>query len=80
MSLLIYYGTLENNIDITKKVYEQFTADDHIIIPPDDNLRARFFTDPCFRTIKKIFISGLSSLHTFDSKKTILIHQLFVLI
>jgi len=74
MSLLIYYGTPENNIDITKKVYEQFTADDHIIIPPNDDLRARFFTDPCFRTIKKIFISGLSSLQTFDSKTTILIH------
>ena len=66
-TLRIIYGTIEKNIDITEKVFNQFVFEDCIVIPPDDNLRAALFTDPCFRIVKHIFVIGMSnSMKAFD--------------
>jgi FkbM family methyltransferase len=73
-SLRIYYGTLEKNVDITMKVQEICRAGDYLVIPADDNLRAKIFTDPCFGIVKCIIISGLSNvLHIFNQATTILL-------
>ena len=72
--LRFYYGTLEHNIDITNKVYQSFKVEHYIILPANDNVRAHLFSDPCFRTVKQIMISGLSNrIHVIDHETTLVL-------
>lgn len=72
--LRIYYGSLEKNIEITKKVFDLLLVDTYLIFPADDNLRADIFSDPCFKVVKSIMVSGLTnSLTIISSKQTIAI-------
>lgn len=59
-TLRFYYGSLEKNIEITKKVYDTLLVEPYLVIPPNDFVRASLFTDPCFRVLKVIMISGIS--------------------
>ena len=73
-SLRVYYGTIEKNIDITDKVFQTLLVEKHLVFPADDNLRAELFSDPCFRIVKQIIISGLSNtLYVIDHKTTCMI-------
>ena len=72
--LRFYYGTLEKNIDVTQKVVDLLQVGDYIVIPADDHVRARIFTDPCFKIVKHILVGGLSNtLRAFDNKVAVLI-------
>lgn len=73
-ALTFIYGTDEKNINITSKVYSSFVFDNYIVIPSDDNVRAKFFSDPCFGIVKKIYIIGLQNTMTvFDQT-----HDIFI--
>jgi FkbM family methyltransferase len=56
----ITYGIEGTQIDITDVAKSTCMKSSIIFIPPDDNVRARLFTDPIFRTVKSIFINGQS--------------------
>lgn len=60
-ALRVYYGTIEKNIDITDKVFQTLLVEEYLVFPADDNLRAELFSDPCFKVVKHIIISGLSN-------------------
>jgi FkbM family methyltransferase len=70
-TLRVYYGTIEKNIDITDKVFQTLLVEDHLVFPADDNLRAELFSDPCFRVVKHIIISGLSNTLSVIDHKTV---------
>ena len=69
--MILRYGTQDIQIDITSIVAEKCTKSSIVYIPPDDNMRARVFSDPVFGTVKQIFI-GTSS---YDDKTAIFIHD-----
>jgi len=54
--MIIKYGLIDNNIDITNICLSQFNNNNIIIIPPGDIDRAIYFTDPLPGILKKIFI------------------------
>lgn len=56
----IYYGTNNKKIDITNIILKTCKKDNKIIIPKDDSIRAFYFGDPEFGTLKKIFINNKS--------------------
>jgi len=55
----IIYGTNTSNINISELVKSTCMKSSIIYIPPDDNLRARLFTDPIFGKVKSIFINDI---------------------
>lgn len=55
--MLIKYGIVDNNIDVTTICLEKLNNDGIITIPSGDYRRANYFTDPIFGVLKKIFIS-----------------------
>lgn len=56
----ITYGIEDTHIDVTDLAKSKCMKSSIIYIPPDDNARARLFTDPIFKTVKSIFINGHS--------------------
>lgn len=52
----INYGINDNNIDVTKKVFDKYKNDYIIFIPETDESRALIFGDPLFGTIKSLFV------------------------
>jgi len=56
MDFIFKYGTLENNIDVTKIVYEKCFKENIFFIPTSDYKRADLFTDPLFGILKIIII------------------------
>jgi FkbM family methyltransferase len=56
----ITYGIEGTQIDITDVAKATCMKSSIIYIPPDDNVRAKLFTDPIFKTVKSIFINGQS--------------------
>ena len=56
----ITYGIEGRQIDITDVAKSVCMKSSIIYIPPDDNVRAKLFTDPMFKTVKSIFIDGQS--------------------
>uniref|UniRef100_A0A6C0D7M7 Uncharacterized protein n=1 Tax=viral metagenome TaxID=1070528 RepID=A0A6C0D7M7_9ZZZZ len=52
----IFYGYLENTIDVTEICYEKMKNDDNIIIPAGDENRCVYFSDPLFGVLKCIYI------------------------
>lgn len=72
--LRFYYGTLDHNIDITKTIEKSLQVEHYIVIPANDNVRAHVFSDPCFRAVKSIMISGLSNrMHVIDHQTTLIL-------
>jgi len=57
--MLITYGLPSVKVDITDLLYKNMRSV-IVYIPPDDNVRAKLFTDPIFGTVKSIFINGNS--------------------
>lgn len=62
----IFYGLLENFMDVTDICLSKLTYNDFIIIPNNDIIRAFFFGDPIPYTVKKIFISINDNLTVYD--------------
>ena len=56
----ITYGIEGMQIDITSILFSSHMKSSVVYIPPDDNVRARLFTDPIFGKVKSIFINGQS--------------------
>jgi FkbM family methyltransferase len=52
----ILYGTYERNIDVTEICMTQLLKNNIITIPAWDIRRARYFSDPSFGTVKRIFV------------------------
>jgi hypothetical protein len=55
-NMKIFYGIEDNKIDVTDICLTKLTNNHIVTIPFDDNIRAKYFTDPLFGTHKKIFI------------------------
>jgi FkbM family methyltransferase len=56
IKMKILYGIKNNKIDVTKICYDKLMKENIIKIPSNDNVRAKFFTDPLFGVVKYIFI------------------------
>jgi len=56
----IRYGREDAQIDVTSVAFSSCMKSSIIYIPPDDNVRARLFTDPMYGKVKSIYINGLS--------------------
>ena len=54
--MLILYGIINSNIDITKLCFNKLVLNNHIIIPSGDFNRTDLFTDPLIGTKKSIII------------------------
>jgi FkbM family methyltransferase len=52
----ILYGTSETKIDITEICMTQLLKNNIITIPDGDVIRARYFSDPSFGTVKRVFV------------------------
>ena len=78
--LTILYGTHDTRIDITSTVKEKCAKGSMFYIPPDDNLRAKLFSDPIFGKVKHIFIGGESYDHNtpifIDTHGTVHTHSI----
>jgi FkbM family methyltransferase len=55
-AMQILYGTLERNIDVTEKCFNQLVHGDIMTIPASEHCRSAHFTDPLYGVLKKIFI------------------------
>ena len=62
-SLVIEYGTLDNKVDITEKVYSNCLSGKNIFISSGDVFRSFLFGDHLFGTIKSIFIKNKEYKH-----------------
>lgn len=63
----IYYGvSLNNSIDITDICFTKLIKNNIIHIPVDDNARAKYFTDPLFGVVKKIFVVNNHYITEYD--------------
>jgi FkbM family methyltransferase len=72
--MIIKYGILDNNIDVTDICLSQLTKNNIIIIPFGDENRARYFTDPVIGILKKIFILNDNIINEYDDIYTIKIN------
>ena len=61
----IYYGVINNNMEVTDICMKQI-KNNIIIIPCDDTSRANIFTDPLFGVHKKIFIEINDMINDYD--------------
>jgi hypothetical protein len=52
----IYYGIINNKIDVTNICFTTLNHNNIIKIPSKDSNRAFYFSDPCPGTMKSIFI------------------------
>jgi FkbM family methyltransferase len=73
--MLILYGTKEKNINVTDICYKKFMKKGVIKIPKIDEVRAGFFTDPCWGVTKSIFIINESDdvVLEYDDKTSVFI-------
>lgn len=62
----IYYGILENVIDVTTICMERLMINDKIKIPSGDLNRSHYFSDPLFGIHKKIFIVDNNTITEYD--------------
>jgi len=68
------YGILNNNIDVTDKVYNKCINNNVLFIPSDDNRRANLFSDPLFGVVKSIIIMDNDNIiATIDHKSEVYI-------
>jgi len=72
--MIIKYGILNNNIDVTDKVYNKCINNNVLFIPSDDNRRANLFSDPLFGVVKSIIIMDNNNIiATIDHKSEVYI-------
>jgi FkbM family methyltransferase len=71
--MLILYGTLKHNIDVTSICIQLLKYNNYIIIPAKDAVRARFFTDPLPSVLKSIFVVSESSTTEYNDSSSIYI-------
>lgn len=71
----IHYGTLKNNINITKKVFQLKNNKNILVIPSGDNERDKLFSDPLPNIQKYIIVQIVGQEQTFisDSQHTVYI-------
>jgi FkbM family methyltransferase len=62
----IYYGVIDNSIDVTNICIEKLMQNNMIIIPSGDLNRASYFTDPLFGIHKKIIIEDNGIINEYD--------------
>ena len=62
----ITYGTRDKSIDITKICRERYLVNNIIVIPINDLIRAKYFTDPLFGIKKKIFIENNGTVTEYE--------------
>ena len=55
----IYYGLIDNNIDITDIALQTCITNGTLNIPSDDYVRAGLFGDPVYGYVKSIFIDSV---------------------
>jgi FkbM family methyltransferase len=72
----IYYGIINNSIDVTDICFSKLLNNNIITIPTGDQERASYFTDPLDRVLKKIIISNNNNLTEYDYFYTIQINVL----
>uniref|UniRef100_A0A6C0AR39 Methyltransferase FkbM domain-containing protein n=1 Tax=viral metagenome TaxID=1070528 RepID=A0A6C0AR39_9ZZZZ len=72
----IYYGIINNLIDVSEICKEKLTNNNIISIPNGDYARAHYFTDPLHGVHKKIFIENNDSLTEYDEYTQIKINIL----
>jgi FkbM family methyltransferase len=71
----IFYGILNNRIDVTDICLEQLQKNNVITIPAYDGPRSKYFTDPIFGTLKKVFVLiGDEPLKEYDDYYTVFIN------
>lgn len=71
--MIIKYGILNNNIDVTSICHTRLKKNDIIIIPSGEYQRASYFTDPLYGTVKSIFIINNNVTTEYDQSKVIYI-------
>ena len=69
----IYYGIINNNIEVTETCYNKLIKNNIIFIPENDVNRAELFGDPLSGVLKSIFISKDNSISIYKDTKTIFI-------
>ena len=62
----IYYGVLGHTIDVTDICLSRLTINNIINIPIGDPNRSKYFTDPLYGTLKKIFIEKDGNLTEYN--------------
>jgi FkbM family methyltransferase len=71
--MIIKYGLINDNIDVTSICYDKLKNDDYIIIPSTDEVRIIHFSDPCPNKLKSIFIINNDTTTEYDHTQTIYI-------
>jgi len=56
--MIITYGILDNNIDVTDICFKKFKKNNIIKIPNGEGYRASYFTDPLVGILKSVFITA----------------------
>jgi FkbM family methyltransferase len=67
----IYYGTINNKIDVTNICFTTLNRNNIIKIPSKDSNRSFYFSDPCPGTIKSIFILFNDVIKRYNKSYTI---------
>jgi DNA polymerase elongation subunit (family B) len=72
----ILYGLNDKLVDVTQISSEKLTIDGEIVIPYDDNIRARVYGDPVPGICKRIYlIDSEDNILGVNNKKTVIIPQ-----
>lgn len=71
--VIIKYGIINNNIDVTDIALTKCMKQNIIFIPKNDSARARYFSDPLLNILKSIFIIINNTWIEFDHNKNIYI-------
>jgi FkbM family methyltransferase len=72
----IFYGTYDKNINVTNICKNMLLNNSIITIPAHDNNRARYFSDPCYGTLKKILILINKEIFEFNTNFVVYINLL----
>jgi aspartokinase len=72
----IKYGIDNNTIDVTNICLEKLNNKNIITIPHGDINRSKLFTDPKYRTLKKIYINIDDKITVYDDTVSIKINTL----
>lgn len=71
--LVINYGSITQNIDVTEVCFSKLLSGNIITIPSGDTNRAHFFTDPLVGILKQVFVfcDGILSVFAYNHTITI---------
>jgi FkbM family methyltransferase len=71
--VIIKYGIINNNIDVTDIALTKCMKQNIIFIPKNDSARAKYFSDPLVNILKSIFIIINNTWIEFDDNKNVYI-------